>query len=637
MIISSFFAAIDKVSATGFFIAAVLFVLAVGLVLYRFRRAPEGRKFHQWLASGAELILLLVLLLVSLIRPSFSPPESAFYGAISAAGTHHKPIEGYLALGLTVTAVLGALLVVTRLVRNRLLFLVTAALLIIGGFGIEYHREASFVVVAKAMCDEARLDVDLLPRLLLPGPIVQVAKLSIWGLLCFLGGLYFVRRGYAWWKFALGSLLTGWLVVFALVPLMFGCGSYLVEQPIAFTVVGLAIVTLPFQRRRLEHLLQFPLHQVTSPEEPAVPRERSLGVQIIGHLILLGLALTLAGLAYIGQAEFRQLDLELYGPPPQLRAASDVNAYPYFKGHFLRDPDFKLPNAFAEAAAAENGVSDGFRDTKYWNGEGGVRTRKALIQISEWLDAMTTASMADYFEPPKRSTLPEFLAMRECSRAMVTRAFVRMLDGDTTGALVDMQATLRFGGVLKDNPLLLSQMIGIAIRGMATRVGYEFYRRFKNDSAAMEAFRETLESNREVGSSAVNWVAILRGDAGLQPVVPNADTMLPAFLRAYFNALGRLAQFGQLRIAVALECYKARHGAYPVSLDALAPELLQRVPVDPYKGRPYEYKVEGGQFSMMTHSATEKVFDMPYVFPLRDETTETSAPRAKARRPVAGR
>jgi hypothetical protein len=47
------------------------------------------------------------------------------------------------------------------------------------------------------------------------------------------------------------------------------------------------------------------------------------------------------------------------------------------------------------------------------------------------------------------------------------------------------------------------------------------------------------------------------------------------------------------RTALALVAFKARTGAYPDKLDALVPDLLTRVPLDPFSGRPLRMKRDG--------------------------------------------
>jgi|GEM_PF-3365250 len=46
-----------------------------------------------------------------------------------------------------------------------------------------------------------------------------------------------------------------------------------------------------------------------------------------------------------------------------------------------------------------------------------------------------------------------------------------------------------------------------------------------------------------------------------------------------------------VRTVLALELYQSAHGEYPDSLDKLTPELLPEVPIDPYNGKPFGYRL----------------------------------------------
>src|SRR3954454_14107473 len=47
------------------------------------------------------------------------------------------------------------------------------------------------------------------------------------------------------------------------------------------------------------------------------------------------------------------------------------------------------------------------------------------------------------------------------------------------------------------------------------------------------------------------------------------------------------------RTALALTAFKAKTGSYPDRLDALVPDFLPRVPLDPFSGRPLRLKRDG--------------------------------------------
>ncbi|MEK7866773.1 MAG: hypothetical protein AAB434_08820 [Planctomycetota bacterium] len=47
------------------------------------------------------------------------------------------------------------------------------------------------------------------------------------------------------------------------------------------------------------------------------------------------------------------------------------------------------------------------------------------------------------------------------------------------------------------------------------------------------------------------------------------------------------------RLAVALARYRLAHGAYPEKLDSLVPEFLAELPLDPFTGNPFAFRVDG--------------------------------------------
>ena len=53
---------------------------------------------------------------------------------------------------------------------------------------------------------------------------------------------------------------------------------------------------------------------------------------------------------------------------------------------------------------------------------------------------------------------------------------------------------------------------------------------------------------------------------------------------------------GVSQLAVALRLYRLKHGQYPEKLTALVPEVLKKLPTDPFSGKDYEYRREGKGF-----------------------------------------
>jgi hypothetical protein len=67
--------------------------------------------------------------------------------------------------------------------------------------------------------------------------------------------------------------------------------------------------------------------------------------------------------------------------------------------------------------------------------------------------------------------------------------------------------------------------------------------------------------------------------------------MAPAFQTTVRNDAVVQVRSEGTRVMVALALHRARHGAYPSSLSALAPEILPEAPVDPLHGLPFVYRL----------------------------------------------
>ncbi len=75
-----------------------------------------------------------------------------------------------------------------------------------------------------------------------------------------------------------------------------------------------------------------------------------------------------------------------------------------------------------------------------------------------------------------------------------------------------------------------------------------------------------------------------------------AAMIVPAFIRAKHEETKTEARLAGAEAAFALKLYKAEYGEYPDSLDALAPEFLEQVPLDPFTGGPLTYARDDGGF-----------------------------------------
>ena len=87
---------------------------------------------------------------------------------------------------------------------------------------------------------------------------------------------------------------------------------------------------------------------------------------------------------------------------------------------------------------------------------------------------------------------------------------------------------------------------------------------------------------------------------------PFMRVMVPAVPRMMRVFDYGIARAGEARIAVALRRWRLAHGTYPETLDVLAPGLLADAPVDPFSGRAFHYRREGGGFVLYSIGANAR-------------------------------
>jgi hypothetical protein len=50
------------------------------------------------------------------------------------------------------------------------------------------------------------------------------------------------------------------------------------------------------------------------------------------------------------------------------------------------------------------------------------------------------------------------------------------------------------------------------------------------------------------------------------------------------------------QLAIALRLFRIKNGHYPAALSELVPEFLNKLPIDPFSGKDFIYRVEGNGF-----------------------------------------
>ena len=214
-------------------------------------------------------------------------------------------------------------------------------------------------------------------------------------------------------------------------------------------------------------------------------------------------------------------------------------------------------------------------------------------------------------------------------------------------AMADCAGIIKLGGAAEAKPRLISMLVDLAMRGIARKgltatlnggepspealrqylgalgnvdsrgrlqkalrgercLGLYLFQGMMQDPAAPGApftysqgivYLDAMEKCIEMAGKP--WVQCEAGWAKLGQKIAK-DTLVGSLVAA----LGRgaltydrsVAIDGVSQLAVALRLYRIKHGEYPEKLAALTPEVLAKLPTDPFSGKDYVYRREGKGF-----------------------------------------
>ena len=352
----------------------------------------------------------------------------------------------------------------------------------------------------------------------------------------------------------------------------------------------------------------------------------------------------------------------------------------------------KLPGLGAE----ENKGSDGRTPLARWQtafratnsfplpSTAGTPAADILAALSLWkpeLDELETATrrpyarfIRNYTQEDIGSLLPQLSRGKAISRILQLRCAARLAAGDTDGALADIELNERWAHALGSDPLLINQLVVIALETIGTGMAWEGLTDHRWNESQLQRLQalfaartpredllRALRGERTFGLSMMDlWIRnpeppkpVGGNDAPQSPfprglprgwvrqnqitlvrlhellaehigahhshhgsetnIVPQLKRERPWFYSQLTTALApalikagakvdRLLTISRMaEIACGLERYRLAHQAYPESLDALIPDLLKSLPLDPCTAKPFQYqRVPDGSFRLFS-------------------------------------
>jgi hypothetical protein len=246
--------------------------------------------------------------------------------------------------------------------------------------------------------------------------------------------------------------------------------------------------------------------------------------------------------------------------------------------------------------------------------------------------------------------LPRLARFRALSRWVASAAVLAAWDGDMNEAFDLVSSGLHIANGLRDEPILIAQLVRVAIGGIAIGAMYEIMdencppdEQVPMIVAELDKLRDREPFARALQGERCFAIAQGRRLAGLGYVARpfrlldqlayleympevidlaalpayesrhrfeelehqvstisklkvTARLVIPAFARGLESQDRFVAQCDLAEMAMYLKQYKRKTGSYPEKPDAIAPDYIRELPVDPFTGTPYVYRKEGEGF-----------------------------------------
>ncbi|HRK33564.1 MAG TPA: hypothetical protein PLJ47_03125 [Candidatus Hydrogenedentes bacterium] len=253
-----------------------------------------------------------------------------------------------------------------------------------------------------------------------------------------------------------------------------------------------------------------------------------------------------------------------------------------------------------------------------------------------------------------QSGLPHLEGIRGLARLYAAEAVFKADQEDARGACEAIMRNLKLADTLQNEPILISQLVRVAIQGLALESAEYVVNRAPIESEELTALQDAVlraedpellyralvgercfstnfsgaQSGQAPFMSAFGRIASSYFQAGMQRSMteavdasrlpemerrtrfneievrlgktlnPLVSMLVPNILRSSVTHDHTTARIRVAAAAIAVERYRIASGKLPDSLDALVPRFLESVPQDPFDGAPLRYIREDKGFAV---------------------------------------
>jgi hypothetical protein len=168
--------------------------------------------------------------------------------------------------------------------------------------------------------------------------------------------------------------------------------------------------------------------------------------------------------------------------------------------------------------------------------------------------------------------------------------------GDAAHSYID---AIRFGNESSRGAFIINRLVGIACEAIGDTALAKLVAKLKPDEA-----RSVIAALEKVDATRVTWAEVRQNEnrfvryqlsKGFNPLtwIMTRLQRWRSIQRAKMRDNRVIAHERLLAIELALRCYDSEQGHAPTGLEQLVPNYIQRVPSDPFTGRPLIYRPQG--------------------------------------------
>jgi hypothetical protein len=198
--------------------------------------------------------------------------------------------------------------------------------------------------------------------------------------------------------------------------------------------------------------------------------------------------------------------------------------------------------------------------------------------------------------------LNDLAAMKRLVQLLAAEGRLREMDNRPADAVQSYLDAIRFGKEVSRGGFIINRLVGIACEALGGTSLSKLVPKLNPQED-----RTVIAELEKIDSTGVTWEEILRNENGfsrhqlLKGFNPITWVMAlrqdrQTIQRAESQHKRVIAHERLLTAELAVRCYQSEQGRLPPSLEQLVPTYLQRVPSDPFSGRPVIYHPQGSNW-----------------------------------------